>query len=91
MTGRAPAATRCFRSASTRVAYLSSSTRCCGARWAEYDDEEAGYHQRREDNGHLLTATAINFLRLGRWFAVLPRAKTRRTPFVRLMQSTRVA
>lgn len=35
--------------------------------------------------GHLLTAVALNFLRLGEWFADMPRAKTRRSPFVTLM------
>ena len=35
--------------------------------------------------GHLLTAVALNFLRLGEWFAGIPRAKTRRSPFVTLM------
>jgi hypothetical protein len=27
----------------------------------------------------------INFLRLGEWFAGIPRAKTRRSPFAKLM------
>jgi len=35
--------------------------------------------------GHLLTAVALNFLRLSEWFADIPRAKTRRSPFVTLM------
>jgi transposase len=35
--------------------------------------------------GHLLTAAALNFLRLSEWFADMPRAKTRRSPFVSLM------
>ncbi len=35
--------------------------------------------------GHVLTAVALNFLRLGEWFADIPRAKTRRSPFVTLM------
>lgn len=35
--------------------------------------------------GHLLTAVALNFLRLGEWFADVPQAKTRRSPFVTLM------
>jgi transposase len=35
--------------------------------------------------GHLLTAVAINFVRLGEWFAEVPRAKTRRSPYARLM------
>jgi transposase len=35
---------------------------------------------------HLFTATAINFLRLGRWLVGTPPAKTRRTAFVRLMR-----
>jgi transposase len=35
--------------------------------------------------GHLLTAAALNFLRLGEWFMDVPRAKTRRSPFAKLM------
>jgi transposase len=34
---------------------------------------------------HVLTAVAINFLRLGEWFTEVPRAKTRRSPYARLM------
>ncbi|MGI8588768.1 MAG: IS5/IS1182 family transposase, partial [Chloroflexia bacterium] len=41
--------------------------------------------EARTHLGHLLTATAINFLRLGEWFLEIPRPKTRQTPFVRLM------
>jgi hypothetical protein len=33
----------------------------------------------------MLTAVAINFLRLGEWFSNAPRAKTRSSPFVALM------
>lgn len=64
---------------------LSLGVRACGLRRARY------IGLRRTHLQHLLTATAINFLRLGRWFAVMPRAQTRRSPFVRLMQSLRVA
>jgi transposase len=35
--------------------------------------------------GHLLTAAALNFLRLGEWFTGSSRAKTRRSPFAILM------
>jgi transposase len=35
--------------------------------------------------GHLLTAVGLNVLRLGEWFLEIPRAKTRITPFARLM------
>ncbi|MGI8690855.1 MAG: IS1182 family transposase [Thermomicrobiales bacterium] len=35
--------------------------------------------------GGMLTAVALNFLRLGEGFADIPRAKTRRSPFVTLM------
>jgi transposase len=34
---------------------------------------------------HVLTAVAINFLRLGEWFAEVPRAKTRYSSYARLM------
>ena len=33
---------------------------------------------------HLITATAINLLRVGAWLADLPRAQTRRSPFAAL-------
>jgi transposase len=35
--------------------------------------------------GHILTAVGLNVLRLGEWFLETPRAKTRITPFARLM------
>jgi transposase len=34
---------------------------------------------------HLLTAAAINFVRVSEWLAGTPRAKTRRSPFAALM------
>jgi hypothetical protein len=34
---------------------------------------------------HLLTATAINFVRVGNWFAELPHGKARCSSFVKLM------
>jgi transposase len=35
---------------------------------------------------HLLTATALNFVRIGEWLAGTPLAKTRKSAFVRLME-----
>ena len=35
--------------------------------------------------GHLLTAVAMNFVRVGEWLAGLPRAQTRRSAFWQLM------
>jgi hypothetical protein len=35
--------------------------------------------------GHIVTAVAINFVRLGEWFAGIPRASTRRSSFAVLM------
>ncbi len=40
--------------------------------------------------GHVLTGVALNFLRLGEWFADVPRAKTRTSPF-RLLMADAVA
>jgi hypothetical protein len=40
---------------------------------------------------HVLTAVALNFLRLGEWFTDVPRAKTRRSPYARLMADTMAA
>ena len=35
--------------------------------------------------GHILTAVAVNLLRIGAWLAGIPRAKTRQSAFVALM------
>jgi len=35
--------------------------------------------------GHILTATGPNFLRLGEWFADVPRRRSRRSPSARLL------
>ncbi len=58
---------------------LSRGVRACRLRRTRY------IGQARTHLGHLLTAVALNFLRLGEWFADLPRAETRRSPFTRLM------
>jgi transposase len=41
--------------------------------------------------GHILTAVGLNVLRLGEWFLGTSRAKTRITPFVRLMADSTAA
>ncbi len=41
--------------------------------------------QTKTHLGHILTATGLNFLRLGEWFSDRPRAKTRHTLFSKLM------
>jgi predicted HicB family RNase H-like nuclease len=41
--------------------------------------------------GHILTAVGLNVLRLGEWFLQTARAKTRITPFARLMADTAAA
>jgi transposase len=58
---------------------LSLGVRVCGLRRARF----IGLEKTRLQ--HLLTAASINFLRLGRWLTDAPPARTRRTPFVRLM------
>lgn len=35
--------------------------------------------------GHILTAVAVNLLRIGAWLAGVPRAKTRQSAFATLM------
>jgi hypothetical protein len=40
---------------------------------------------RRVHLGHILAAVGLNLLRLGEWFLEAARAKTRLTPFARLM------
>jgi transposase len=41
--------------------------------------------------GHILTAVGLNALRLGEWFLETARAKTRITPFARLMADSAAA
>ena len=41
--------------------------------------------------GHLLTAAGLNVLRLGEWFLATAWAKTRITPFARLMADAAAA
>jgi len=43
----------------------------------------------RVQQGHILTAAALNVLRLGEWVAHVPRAKTRTSPFTLLIASPR--
>jgi Transposase DDE domain len=45
----------------------------------------------RVRSGHILTAVGLNVLRLGEWFLETPRAKTRVTPFARLMADSAAA
>lgn len=40
---------------------------------------------KRTHLGHVLTGAGLNFLRLSEWFMDIPSAKTRRTPFEKLM------
>jgi transposase len=58
---------------------LSRGIRTCGLRQTRY------LGMARTHLGHVLTAVALNFLRLAEWFAEIPRPKTRVSPFVRLM------
>jgi transposase len=46
---------------------------------------------RRVCLGHILTAVGLNVLRLGEWFLETSRAKTRITPFARLMADSAAA
>ncbi len=58
---------------------LSRGVRTCRLRRTRY------IGQARTHLGHVFTAVALNFLRLGEWFADRPRARTRRSPSARLM------
>jgi transposase len=64
---------------------LSRGVRTCRLRRTRY------VGRVRTHLGHVLTAVGLNFLRLGEWFADLPRAKTRRSPFATLMAEPLVA
>jgi transposase len=58
---------------------LSQAVRRAGLRRSRY------VGLARTHLGHLLTATAINFVRLGEWLADTPRAKTRHPPFATVL------
>jgi hypothetical protein len=45
----------------------------------------------RVHRGHILTAVGLNVLRLGEWLLEIARAKTRITPFARLMADAAAA
>lgn len=58
---------------------LSQGVRRCGLRYCRYVGQEKTHLQ------HLLTAAALNFVRVAEWLAETPLAKTRRSAFSRLM------
>jgi len=58
---------------------LSQGIRRCGLRRSRY------VGLPKTHLGHVLTAVALNFARLAEWLAGTPRARTRRSAFVRLM------
>lgn len=58
---------------------ISRSVRTCGVRRSRY----VGLARTRLQ--HLLTAVALNFVRVGEWLSGVPKPKTRRSPFARLM------
>lgn len=64
---------------------LSRGIRQCHLRRTRYTG------QARVHLGHVLVAVAINAVRLGEWFTDVPRAKTRRSPYAKLMADSRAA
>jgi transposase len=58
---------------------ISRSVRTCGVRRSRYVGLARTHLQ------HLLTAVALNFLRVGEWLSGVPKPKTRRSAFARLM------
>ena len=58
---------------------LSQAVRRCGLRRSRY------VGLARTHLGHVLTATAVNFVRIGEWLAGTPRAKTRHPPFATVL------
>jgi transposase len=64
---------------------LSRSVRTCEVRRSRYIGLAKTHAQ------HLLTATSLNFLRVGEWLADVPKATTRRSPFARLMTGAAAA
>ena len=58
---------------------LSQAVRRCGLRRSRY------VGLARTHLGHVLTATAVNFVRIGEWLAGTPRAKTRHPSFATVL------
>jgi hypothetical protein len=58
---------------------LSQAVRRCGVRRSRY------VGLARIHLGHILAATAVNFIRVGEWLAGTPRAETRRPPFAAVL------
>jgi transposase len=58
---------------------ISRAVRTCEVRRSRY------IGLRKTHLHHLLSATSLSFLRVGEWLMGVPRAKTRRSPFARLM------
>ncbi len=88
-TARQREATDAFRAAYARRAgiegTLSRETRSMRLRRTRY------IGLRRVHLGHILAAVGLNVLRLGEWFLETARAKTRITPFARLMAAATAA
>jgi hypothetical protein len=59
---------------------ISQGVRAFGLRRSRYIGQAKTHLQ------HLITAAAINFVRVDRWLSGVPRAQTRHSPFVTLMQ-----
>ena len=64
---------------------ISRGVRTCAMRRTRY------IGQTRTHLGHVFTAAALNFLRLGEWLTDQPRAHSRRSSFARLMVEAAVA
>jgi len=63
---------------------ISRGVRTCALRRTRY------IGRARTHLGHVFTATALNFLRLGEWLTDQPRPRSRRSSFARLMAETMV-
>jgi len=64
---------------------LSRGIRTCGMRRSRY------IGLPKVHLGNLLTAVAMNFLRLSEWLSEAPRATTRQSPFRKLIAATESA
>ena len=60
---------------------ISLGVRAFGVRHSRYIGEAKTHLQ------HVITAAAINFVRVDRWFSGVPLAQTCRSPFVTLMKA----
>src|SRR4051795_11504708 len=76
---RTPGFTKLYRRRAGIEGTISQGVRACRLRRTRY------IGPAKTHLGHILTAVAVNLLRIGAWLAGMPRARTRQSAFVALM------